>query len=167
MEYKANNLREKEQNILRLLNDIEETSVNTNKILVEQDNQLNNIHKNVYKVQDNLTYSSRLLKSMKGIQLLFTPIEKEININILNTNTSKNIQENKLTKFYKQKTKIDTIYTHDTFDKMLTNTKNIKESITNQGNIVTNQIKKFDEIIYNVDTVNNTTKKIIKIIKTM
>lgn len=161
-------IKKKEQSILRELAKIEDQSLETINNLQKQGEQLHAINKNIDNIHHELALSEKIIKKMSSIfPILFgkpeisnVAISKEETTLIVNTKLH---QTNQIKKEYK--TKIDEEKKKDSLDIMLLQLNKIKQNAYIQSELLDQHNKKLDTMTSNTQKASDKIKQINKKIK--
>lgn len=167
----------KEQHLLREFAKIEESTFNSINTLQKQGEQLNKIKKDVDIINENLSISEKLVKSMKGFASFMFINKNKIENNIEENNDKRNnkeIEKKEQKKswsfFSKKKSKKENIENIENnilspLDIMSNHLVKIKNNVNNQKDIIKQHNEILEKISENTDNANDRIIKINKNIK--
>lgn len=169
-----------EQQLLREITKIEESTLSSVTILQKQGDKLNKIKKDVDVINDNLSVSEKLIKSMREfVSFMFISknnIEEKIEKNndkrnILEDNNKESDQKKSWT-FFSSKTPIDSSFNTkkeereiNSLDIMAEHLEKIKNNVDNQKEIIKQHNETLDKISGDTDKASNKITKINRNIK--
>jgi hypothetical protein len=169
----------KEQQLLKELTNIEESTLSSVTILQKQGDQLNKIKKDVDVINDNLSVSEKLIKSMREFASFMFISKNNIEEKIEKNNDKRNIQEDnkesdqrKSWSFFSSKTSINSPFNTkkeeieiNSFDIMAEHLEKIKNNVDNQKEIIKQHNETLEKISGDTDQASHKITKINRNIK--
>jgi hypothetical protein len=165
----------KEKIILKELNRIEESSIETVQTLKKQGESLDKIKQNTEVINNNVGISEKIIQKMKGFSFLFVN-KKKLENQIEDNNDKKVVSDNKekeksksIFNIFRSKQQEEIKKTEnkepDPLDMMLNHIGKIKTNVSNQQELMNRQNADLDSVIKKTEETNDKLKKINKNIK--